>query len=164
VGIAGKVGMKAAHPVNQTKGVGGRKDPFGNRSLECEGTWDHFDEVRDHRECVVVFHSRSNAKEVHFIHYKLTYKMYTRTGYKRRDIREEYRRNPEEYTIHQHHGINNINIKEEIWTMVAVQGADSGGRRGRRTSRRRGLDPEQDGSWKYWKKEGVSFVYETHHL
>jgi hypothetical protein len=78
--------------------------------------------------------------------------MYTRTGYRRRDIREEYRRNPEEYTIHQHHGINNINIKEEIRTMVAVQGADSGGRR---TSRRRGLDPEQDGSWKDWKKEGV---------
>jgi hypothetical protein len=103
----------------------------------------------------VVFHSRSNAKEVHFIHYKFTYTMYTRTGYKRRDIREKYRRNPEEYTIHQHHGINNINIKEEIQTMVAVQGADSGGRRGRRTSRRRGLDPEQDGSWKDWKKEGV---------
>jgi hypothetical protein len=28
----------------------------------------------------VVFHSRSNAKEVHFIHYKFTYRMYTRTG------------------------------------------------------------------------------------
>jgi hypothetical protein len=39
--------------------------------------------------------------------------------------------------------------------MVAVQGADTGGRRGRRTRRRRGLDPEQDGSWKDWKKEGV---------
>jgi hypothetical protein len=31
------------------------------------------------------------------------------------------------------------NIEEEIWTMVAVQGADTGGRRGRRTRRRRGL-------------------------
>jgi hypothetical protein len=37
----------------------------------------------------VVFHSRSNAKEVHFIYYKFTYKMYTRIGYKRRKIREE---------------------------------------------------------------------------
>jgi hypothetical protein len=39
--------------------------------------------------------------------------------------------------------------------MVAVQGAASGERRGRRTRRRRGLDPEQDGSWKDGKKEGV---------
>jgi hypothetical protein len=39
--------------------------------------------------------------------------------------------------------------------MVTVQGVDRGGRRGRRTRRRRGLDPEQDGSWKDWKKEGV---------
>jgi hypothetical protein len=38
-------------------------------------------------------------------------KMYTRTGYKRRKIREDYRRNPEEYMIHQHHRINN---KEEL--------------------------------------------------
>jgi hypothetical protein len=37
--------------------------------------------------------------------------MYTRIGYKRRKIREEYRRNPEEYTIHQNHRINN---KEEL--------------------------------------------------
>jgi hypothetical protein len=49
----------------------------------------------------------------------------------------------------------NTNIKQEVWTMVAVQGADSGGRRGRRTRRRRGLDPEQNGIWKDWKKEGV---------
>ena len=47
------------------------------------------------------------------------------------------------------------NSKQEIRTMVAVQGVDTGGRRGRRTRRRRGLDPEQDGSWKDWKKEGV---------
>ncbi|PLW33646.1 hypothetical protein PCASD_14964 [Puccinia coronata f. sp. avenae] len=33
------------------------------------------------------------------------------SGYKRRNIREEYRRNLEEYTIHQHHRINN---KEEL--------------------------------------------------
>jgi hypothetical protein len=37
--------------------------------------------------------------------------MYTRIRYKRRKSREEYRRNAEEYTIHQHHRINN---KEEL--------------------------------------------------
>jgi hypothetical protein len=42
-------------------------------------------------DTAVVFHSRFNAKEVHFIHYKFTYRMYTRTGYKRRNTREEYR-------------------------------------------------------------------------
>jgi hypothetical protein len=47
------------------------------------------------------------------------------------------------------------NSKQEIRTIIAVQGVDTGRRRGRSIRRRIGLDPEQDGSWKDGKKEGV---------
>ncbi|PLW06753.1 hypothetical protein PCANC_27590 [Puccinia coronata f. sp. avenae] len=90
---------------------------------------------------VVVFHSRSNAKEVHFIYYKLTYKMYTRVGYKRRKIREEYRRNPEEYTIHQHHRINN---KEELHQQQAGNTDDGSSTRSGHRGKKGKKDQEEE--------------------
>ena len=89
----------------------------------------------------MVFHSCSNAKEVHFIYYKLTYKMYTRVGYKRRKIREEYRRNPEEYTIHQHHRINN---KEELHQQQAGNTDDGSSTRSRHRGKKGKKDQEEE--------------------
>ncbi|PLW19228.1 hypothetical protein PCASD_16610 [Puccinia coronata f. sp. avenae] len=89
----------------------------------------------------VVFHSRSNAKEVHFIYYKFTYRMYTRTGYKRRNIREEYRRNPEEYTIHQHHRINN---KEELHQQQAGNTDDGSSTRSGHRGKKGKKDQEEE--------------------
>jgi hypothetical protein len=89
----------------------------------------------------VVFHSRSNAKEVHFIHYKFTFRMYTRTGYKRRNIREEYRRNQEEYTIHQHHQINN---KEELHQQQAGNTDNGSSTRGGHRGKKGKKDQEEE--------------------
>ena len=50
MGIVGEVGVKAFYPVNQTEGIGRRKDPFGDRGLECEGMWDYLSEFGDHRK------------------------------------------------------------------------------------------------------------------
>jgi hypothetical protein len=52
VGIGEEVGVKAAYPANQTEGVGRRKDPFGEKGLECKGMWDYLGEVGDHRKQV----------------------------------------------------------------------------------------------------------------
>ena len=90
---------------------------------------------------VVVFHSRSNAKEVHFIYYKFTYKMYTRVGYKRKKIREEYRRNPEEYTIYQHHRINN---KEELHQQQAGNTDDGSSTRSGHRGKKGKKDQEEE--------------------
>jgi hypothetical protein len=100
--------LRAAH---QDSSTGGRMywlHKLVLSRMSRDNVESHIDKMAGY---AVVFHSRSNAKEVHFIYYKFTYRMYTRTGCKRRNIREEYRRNPEEYTIHQHHRINN---KEEL--------------------------------------------------
>ncbi|PLW50985.1 hypothetical protein PCANC_08145 [Puccinia coronata f. sp. avenae] len=70
-----------------------------------------------------------------------TYKMYTRVGYKRKKIREEYRRNPEEYTIYQHHRINN---KEELHQQQAGNTDDGSSTRSGHRGKKGKKDQEEE--------------------
>ncbi|PLW36871.1 hypothetical protein PCANC_26276 [Puccinia coronata f. sp. avenae] len=113
----------------------------GSSCANCARQQQQQSHQRQQQPYGVVFHSRSNAKEVHFIYYKFTYRMYTRTGYKRRNIREEYRRNPEEYTIHQHHRINN---KEELHQQQAGNTDDGSSTRSGHRGKKGKKDQEEE--------------------